>query len=339
MRDVRKILEWAVKSNASDLHLTVGLPPCIRVNGTIQLWSEFQPLTPKDVASIAESMLAFQHLELSGEHGETEFSYGLHDLGRFRCTLYKQRGSYALAIRIISPATRSIEELGLPSIVKSICERKDGLVIVTGPTGSGKSTTLAAIVEEINRTRSGVIITLEDPIEYLHTHKKCIVNQREIGSDTNSFASALRTALRSDPDVILVGEMRDPETMAIALRAAETGHLVLSTLHTRSAASTIDRVIDSFPLEGREQIRVQLASTVEAVIAQKLVPTKDERSRVLATEVLVGTPAVRNIIREGKTHMLNNIIETGSRYGMHTMEADLKRLAQEGLIDLERALV
>lgn len=338
MNKTRKILEWAVSEKASDLHLTVGLPPCIRVNGCVQWSSDVPPLTPDDISSIAEAMLDAEQVNLSREHGEIEFSYGLHDLGRFRCTLYRQRGSCALAIRIISPAPRSMDELGLPKIAKAICGRRDGLILVTGPTGSGKSTTLAAMVEEINNTRCGVIITLEDPIEYLHKHKQCIVNQREIGSDTKSFATALRTALRSDPDVILVGEMRDPETMAIALRAAETGHLVLSTLHTRSAANAIDRIIDSFPLEGRDQVRIQLASTVEAVIAQKLVPTIGGGSRVLSTEVLVGTPAVRNVIREGKTHMLNNIVETGSRSGMHTMEADLKRLAQAGLIEAEEIL-
>ncbi len=338
MINIDTLLKWAVEKRASDLHLTVGTPPSIRVNGRIFKHEGVTALKNEDIESFAKELINDVQYSKLEKNGELDFSYGLARIGRFRCSLYKQRGSLSLAARVVPSEILSASELGLPSVIKTIASLEDGLVLVTGPTGSGKSTTLACILDIINSSRRGVIVTLEDPIEYLHRHNSCIVNQREIGSDSMSFASGLRTALRSDPDVILVGEMRDLETISIALRAAETGHLVLSSLHTRSAAATIDRIIDSFPSQGRQQIRIQLATTIEAVISQRLLLTRDEESRVLATEILMGTPAIRNMIREGKTHTINNAIETGTRYGMHTMESDINRLTKAGIIDRERAI-
>jgi len=256
-------------------------------------------------------------------------------VGRFRCTAFRQRGSYGLAIRLISPQVLPLEELGLPPVVRDLCDRRDGLILVTGPTGSGKSTTLAAMIDVINHQRHGVIITLEDPIEYIHRHAKCIVNQREVGSDTTSYASALKAALRADPDVILVGEMRDLETISTALIAAETGHLVLSTLHTRGGAQTIDRIIDVFPPHQQQQVRVQLAGVLQAVISQQLLRTVDGKRMVPAVEVLIGTTAIRNLIREGKTHQIPAAIETSARFGMQTMESSLEQLVNQGLVDPE----
>ncbi len=247
--------------------------------------------------------------------------------------MYRQRGSISCSVRVINAKVPKLSDLGLPDILADIARKKDGLVLVTGPTGSGKSTTLAAMIDQINQERQGVIITLEDPIEYLHHHRGCIINQREVGTDTLSFASGLRSALRADPDVILVGEMRDLETISTAISAAETGHLVLSTLHTRGAANTIDRIIDAFPPESQQQIRVQLASVVQAVISQQLIPRTDGSGMVAAVEVMLGTPAIRNMIRDSKTHHIQSAIETGTRYGMQTLDAAIDDLIQIGLID------
>ena len=265
--------------------------------------------------------------------GEVDFSYGIHGIGRFRCSVYQQRGTTSAAIRVINTKVRSLDELGLPRIIGEIARKKDGLILVTGPTGSGKSTTLAAMIDLINRERQGVIITLEDPIEYLHHHGSCIIHQREVGSDTKSFASGLRAALRADPDVILVGEMRDLETIATAIRAAETGHLVLSTLHTRGAVATIDRIIDVFPPASQQQIRIQLAGVVEAVISQQLIRRADGKGMVPAVEVMLGTPAVKNMIRDSKTHQITAAIETGARYGMQSLGSSIDQLVKAGLID------
>jgi twitching motility protein PilT len=342
MRDagnLLQLLEIAIDQNASDLHLSPGVPPFLRIYGSLTPISGFAPLRPVLIEELARQITDQEHWHVFEEQGEVDFSYGAPGLGRFRCNLFRQRGSPALAMRVINRTIRSIAELGLPNILQDLCAKRDGLVLVTGPTGSGKSTTLASMIDLINQTRRGVIITLEDPVEYLHSHKNCIVNQREVGTDTSSFASGLRAALRADPDVILVGEMRDLETIATALTAAETGHLVLSTLHTRGAAKTIDRIIDVFPPENQQQIRIQLASVLEAVVSQLLVPRKDGKGMVPAVEVMLGTPAIRNMIREAKTHQIPSMIETGTRFGMQAMDAALDSLAKRGLIDPIHALL
>ena len=330
---ITALVEMAVAQQASDLHLSAGLPPILRVFGSISPIQGYGRLTPRDIEELVFPLLSdHQKAELE-RVGEIDFSHGLKGIGRFRCNLSKQRGSLTLALRVISSTIKSLEDLGLPSILHDIAHLKDGLVLVTGPTGSGKSTTLASMIDIINRERRGVIITLEDPIEFLHQHKNCVVNQREVGSDTRSFASGLRAALRSDPDVILVGEMRDLETISIALTAAETGHLVLSTLHTRGAAKTIDRIIDAFPPESQHQIRVQLSTVLEAVISQQLLPLKNGLGMVPAVEVMLGTPAIRNMIREEKVHQIPSMIETGARFGMQSLKGSMTELAKKGLVD------
>jgi len=276
--------------------------------------------------------MAGEKWELLRERGEIDLAYSLPGVSRFRVNVFHQRGSVGAAIRLIPRNIPDLERLGLPPVVAELAERQHGLVLVTGPTGSGKSTTLAAMVDRINRERSCHIITLEDPIEYLHQHRRSIVNQREVGADTRSFASALRAALRQDPDVILVGEMRDLETIATAITAAETGHLVLATLHTSSAVQSIDRIIDVFPSHQQGQVRIQLADTLEGVITQQLWLRADRTGRVAAVEVLAATPAVKNLIREGKTHQIISSIQTGGRYGMQTMEMALRQLVARGII-------
>jgi len=288
---------------------------------------------PDEIQEMVEPLLtSAQKAELE-ERGQIDFSFGIRGVGRYRCNISKQRGSWALAMRVISSTIKPLEELGLPEILHDLAHLRDGLILVTGPTGSGKSTTLASMIDIINRERRGVIITLEDPIEFLHQHKNCVVNQREVGTDTTSFAEGLRAALRSDPDVILVGEMRDLETISIALTAAETGHLVLSTLHTRGAAKTIDRIIDVFPPESQHQIRVQLSTVLEAVISQQLLPRNFGQGMVPAVEVMIGTPAIRNMIREEKVHQIPSMIETGARFGMQSMKAAVDELVKKGLVD------
>ncbi len=332
--NIQELLEIAVDQGASDLHLSPGIPPYLRIYGSITPLTVFDVLYPNDIANIIKPIISQEQLSLLEEKGEIDFSYGLRGLGRFRCSVYQQRGSLTVAMRVINSNILSFEQLGLPEIITDIARKKDGLVLVTGPTGSGKSTTLAAMIDLINQERQGVIITLEDPIEYLHNHNRCIINQREVGTDTFSFANGLRAALRADPDVILVGEMRDLETISTAISAAETGHLVLSTLHTRGAAKTIDRIIDAFPSSNKQQIRVQLSSVLEAVISQQLIPRKSGKGMVPAVEVMLGTPAIRNMIRENKTHQINSLIETGSRFGMRTLDTALDELIQADLIDI-----
>ncbi|WP_461365764.1 type IV pilus twitching motility protein PilT [Candidatus Darwinibacter acetoxidans] len=342
MRDpgsLLQLLEIAIDQDASDLHLSPGVPPFLRVYGSLTPISGFSPLRPVQIEELARQITDQHYWQIFEARGEVDFSYGAPGLGRFRCSLFRQRGSPAMALRVIKGSIKSISELGLPPVLEDLCTKRDGLVLVTGPTGSGKSTTLAAMIDLINKSRRGVIITLEDPIEYLHSHKNCIVNQREVGTDTDSFASGLRAALRADPDVILVGEMRDLETIATALTAAETGHLVLSTLHTRGAAKTIDRIIDVFPPQNQQQIRIQLASVLEAVISQLLISRKDGKGMVPAVEVMLGTPAIRNMIREAKTHQIPSMIETGTRFGMQTMEAALDSLVRGGLVDPVHAML
>lgn len=332
---LEEILKEAVQKGASDVHLTVGLPPVFRRIGRLEPQRQWPLLTPPITEALARQILEDRWGEFQNRK-ELDLAYSLPGLGRFRVNIFYQRGSVGVAIRLLNTKIPTLEELGLPSVVGELADQSHGLVLVTGPTGSGKSTTLAAMIDRINQRRSCHIITLEDPIEYLHQHKKSIVNQREIGSDSPSFASALRAALRQDPDVILVGEMRDLETMATAITAAETGHLVLTTLHTSSAVQSIDRIIDVFPPHQQAQVRIQLADTLVGVITQQLLPRADGQGRVVAVEVLIATPAVRNLIREGKTHQIISVMQTGGRFGMQTMEMALTNLAARGIINPER---
>jgi twitching motility protein PilT len=332
------LLKVAAKSGASDLHITVGLPPMLRVTGKLRPIDELKGLTADDTERLVMSMISEDNKQVFGDEGHVDFSLGIPGIGRFRINAYKQRGTCGAAIRLIPFEVPNLRDLGLPQSIETFADKPRGFVVVTGPTGSGKSTTLAALVELINSKRNCHVMTIEDPIEYLHKHNKAIVNQREIGEDAKSFPSALRAALREDPDVILVGEMRDLETMATAITAAETGHLVLATLHTGDAVQTIDRVIDVFPEYQQRQVRVQLAGTLEAVIAQQLIPRKDKSGRVPAVEIMVGTPAVKSLIREGKTHQLRSLIQTGARFGMQTMEQSLRYWVEQGVVSEEDAL-
>ncbi|MCC5431954.1 type IV pilus twitching motility protein PilT [Clostridium perfringens] len=335
MQSLAELLELTVKEGASDLHLTVGISPIIKVNGKL-VRLEHEILRPEDTEAYAKEILqdAYEKYDAIGEY---DTSYSIHGKGRFRVNIYKQRNSTALAIRVISLDMPTLDSLGYPETLKDICNLKRGLVLVTGPTGSGKSTTLAALINEINSNRESHIITIEDPIEFLHKHNKSIVNQREIGKDTLSYERALKAALREDPDVILIGEMRDLETISTAITAAETGHLVFSTLHTIGAAKTIDRIVDVFPPHQQEQIKIQLASVLQTIISQQLVETID-RERTASLEIMVATPAIKNLIREGKTHQIESSIQTGSKYGMRTMDMELANLYREGIITQETAM-
>ncbi|MCQ2536873.1 MAG: type IV pilus twitching motility protein PilT [Lachnospiraceae bacterium] len=336
---VDELLVKAAELHASDLHLTVGVPPKVRIFGDLKSIDDSYPiLKPDDLREMVYSILPEKLKVTFEEDGEVDFSYSIPRQGRFRVNAYTQRGSYAMTIRLISEEIPKPEELGIPRSVEELIDKKRGLVIVTGPTGSGKSTTLASLIEMIDEKYEYNIITLEDPIEYLHKHKKSIVNQREIGTDSKSYAKALRAALREDPDVILVGEMRDLDTISIAITAAETGHLVFSTLHTIGAACTIDRIIDVFPPYQQNQIRSQLALVLEGVISQQLVPTHDGKGRKAAFEVMLGTPAIRNLIREGKTHMIGGVIQTSKKQGMKTMDDSIYELYINRFIDKDQAL-
>ncbi|MGB9679468.1 MAG: type IV pilus twitching motility protein PilT [Thermoanaerobacteraceae bacterium] len=334
---ISELLNLVVEKKASDLHITVGVPPVLRINGYLQKIDD-KPLNPSQTEEFAKDILSSEQIEKLKENGDIDLSYSVKGLGRFRINIYKQRGTYSLAIRSVALNIPTIEELGLPNLLKDLSKKTRGLILVTGPTGSGKSTTLASIVDIINSERTCHILTLEDPIEYLHKHKKSIVNQREIGHDAVSYASALRAALREDPDVILVGEMRDLETIQIAITAAETGHLVLSTLHTIGAAKTIDRIIDVFPPHQQQQIKIQLSNVLEGIISQQLIPKKDNSGRVVAVELMIATPAIRNLIREGKTFQIQSAIQTGNKFGMITMDMSLSMLLKRGLISMEDAL-
>ncbi|MBO7358174.1 MAG: type IV pilus twitching motility protein PilT [Lachnospiraceae bacterium] len=337
MKSLAEILTQAKIAGASDVHFTVGLPPKMRVNGDL-INMEGDKLLPPDTAALVEEVMNDKQKEIFAERGEYDMSFSIRDLGRYRVNVYHQRGSVAMAFRLVGTVVPSPEELGLPESVIELSQRKRGLVLVTGPTGSGKSTTLAAIIDRVNNTRDAHVITLEDPIEYLHQHKLSMVNQREIGIDSNSYASALRAALREDPDVILVGEMRDLETISVAITAAETGHLVLSTLHTIGAASTVDRIIDVFPPHQQQQIRIQLSNVLEAVISQQLIPTSDGRGRVAAFEIMHANHAVRNLIREGKSHQLTSIMQTNRKLGMMTMDEAITQLYYSGKISRDEAI-
>lgn len=335
---MEQLLYQAVQSNASDLHITVGVPPIFRVNGKL-IRTDHKLLTVQDTEELFLAITTPEQQVHFKNHGEIDFSFAITGLSRFRANAFRQRGSIAMVIRVVNENVPTLEELGHPSVLKNLASQPRGLVLVTGPTGSGKSTTLAAMINLINKERSCHILTLEDPIEYLHRHNKSIVNQREIHSDTESFTIALRAALREDPDVILVGEMRDPETIATAITAAETGHLVFATLHTGSAAQTIDRIIDAFPSHQQQQIRIQLSVTLQGIIAQQLLPRIDQTGRVAALEILIATPAIRNIIREGKTHQLTSVIQTGAKFGMQPMDIALRDLYRRGVVSYDEAMM
>lgn len=335
--NIFRLLEIAVELGASDIHITVDSPPIARIKGSFIKLRE-ESLTPEDTEEMVRDITGEKNFRRLEEHGEVDLSVSLPTKERFRVNAYRQRGNYAIAIRTITSQIPSFKALGLPNIISTFAEKHKGLVLVTGPTGSGKSTTLASLIDIINSNQERHIITLEDPIEYVHQHKKGIVNQREVGNDTNSFHSALRAALRQDPDVILVGEMRDPETVSIALTAAETGHLVFSTLHTVGAAKTIDRIVDMFTSEQQQQIRTQLSTVCEGVISQQLIQTIDGRNRVAALEVMIATPAIRNLIRENKTYQIQNIIQTSSKLGMQSMDQELVNLYRQGRISRESVL-
>lgn len=337
MPTIEEMLRAAKEAGASDLHITVGVPPKIRVNGQL-ITMDYGKMLPGDTNALLDQIMNEKQRAKFEEAGEHDMSFSIPNLGRYRVNAYKQRGSVAIALRLVGTQVPSAESLGIPPSVIDLYQRKRGLVLVTGPTGSGKSTTLAAIIDKINNNREAHVITLEDPIEYLHQHKLSMVNQREIGLDSQSYASALRAALREDPDVILVGEMRDFETISVAITAAETGHLVLSTLHTIGAASTVDRVIDVFPPHQQQQVRVQFANVLEAVISQQLIPNADGTGRVAAFEVLHANHAVRNLIREGKSHQLMTVMQTNRKLGMIAMDEAIMQLYREQKITKEQAI-
>ncbi len=334
---IEEVLKRASEEGASDVHFTAGLPPKMRLNGSL-VSMPYESLTGEDTMAAAKEIMSQEQFDHFMEKGEYDMSLSLKEAGRYRVNVFRQQGAAALAFRLVRSEIPSPEELGIPSSVIDLYNRKRGLILVTGPTGSGKSTTLASIIHKVNLCRDAHIITLEDPIEYVHTHKMSMVNQREIGSDTQSYANGLKAALREDPDVILVGEMRDYETISVAVTAAETGHLVLSTLHTIGAASTVDRIIDVFPPHQQQQIRVQLANVLEGIISQQLIPKADGRGRVGAFEVLHVNLAVRNLIREGKTHQLPSIMQTGRRQGMMTMDEAIIQLVRDRKITPQMAL-
>jgi len=330
--DFADLLKEVVARNASDLHLSVGAHPVLRIRGRLMSLNEYPVLSSTMTREIVYSILSNDQRQKLETDWQIDFAYSVPGYGRFRVNAYYQRGSVGAAFRLIPFGLASIDELGLPPVIHEFARKPRGFILVTGPTGSGKSTTLAAIIDEINETREEHILTIEDPIEFLHSHKRCLVNQRELGSDAQSFAAALRAALRQDPDVILVGEMRDLETISTALTAAETGHLVFATLHTQDTAQTVDRIIDVFPPHQQGQVRAQLSVALQGIVTQQLLPTADGSGRVVACEVLVPTPAVRNLIREGKTHQIYSVLQTSSNVGMQTMDAALAKLVREGKI-------
>ena len=336
MVNLRELLEEMVKMNASDLHLTVGSPPAVRVDGKLQRL-KYDFLTSEQTKKLAYSMLNEKQKLKFEQNSELDFSFGIEQMSRFRCNMFVQRGNIAVVLRQIPYKIKSFEELGLPKVVAEFSKLPRGLVLVTGPTGSGKSTSLAAIIDKVNKERPVHIITVEDPIEYLHRHQLALVNQREVYSDTTSFSSALKYALREDPDVVLVGEMRDLETIESALKISETGHLAFATLHTNSCAESINRIVDVFPTNQQEQIRVTLSFTLQAVVSQTLIP-KIGGGRVMALEVMVATPAIRAIIREDKIHQIYSMIQSGQKYGMKTMNQSLAELYNTGKITINDAM-
>jgi twitching motility protein PilT len=336
LKTLNELLKIALEKKASDLHLTVGVQPVIRVNGELEVIDE-EKLLPSSTKNYAKELLQDRFNDYEKE-GEMDSSFSASGIGRFRVNIYKQRGSDAIAIRNVGVKVPALKDLNFPKVINQLIDEKRGLILVTGPTGSGKSTSLAAMINEINSNRKVHIITLEDPIEYMHKHNKSIINQREIGRDSKTYASALRAILREDPDVILIGEMRDLETISIAITAAETGHLVFSTLHTIGAAKTIDRIIDVFPPFQQQQIKIQLAAVLRGIVSQQLIPTEDGTGRVAALEIMMNTPAIQNLIREGKTHQLQSHIQTGNKYGMRTMDMALVELYKNKTVSYESVM-
>jgi twitching motility protein PilT len=332
------LLERMVARNASDLHVTVGTPPAMRVHGVLERYADIPALTPEDTHQLLYRILSTEQQKLLEINRQIDLAHSIPGLARFRVNVFFQRGTLGAAFRLIPAEIKTLEELGIPTALHSLTEKPRGLVLVTGPTGSGKSTTLAALIDEINRKRSEHILTIEDPVEFVHRHKHCIVNQREIGPDAPSFSEALRAALREDPDVILLGEMRDLETISTAITAAETGHLVFATLHTQSAPSTVDRIIDAFPAAQQEQVRVQLAVTLQGICTQALLPTSGGDGRVPALEILFPDDAVRNLIRQGKVEQVYSVMQTGTSKGMQTMEQALADLVLRKVVTLDDAL-
>jgi twitching motility protein PilT len=335
---LNELLILLLDRGGSDLHITTGAKPTIRHNGALHPLDEYPEMTPPTIQRMLYAILTQKQREQFEEVWELDFSHAVPGRARYRVNIYRQRDALGAAFRIIPFEIKSLESLGIPQTVANFSQMPRGFVLVTGPTGSGKSTTLAAMVDLANRTRSDHIMTVEDPIEFLHTHKRCLVNQREVGEDTHSFSNALKHVLRQDPDIILVGEMRDLETISVALTAAETGHLVFATLHTSDAAQTIDRVIDVFPPHQQQQVRAQLAGALQGVVCQALCKTKDGKGRVAAVEVMMATPAIRNLIREGKTHQIHSSLQAGSQHGMQTMDQHLAELVREGRISYDHAV-
>jgi twitching motility protein PilT len=336
--DFAEVLTRMAADRASDVHLSPGFRPAIRVRGRIVPLEEYEPLTPQETRDTVYSLLNDDQRKRFESHKQLDLAYAVPGVARFRVNCFFQRGAISAAFRRIPHEIPRLDELGLPRILEDLTRKPRGLVLVTGPTGSGKSTSLAAMLDIINEERDEHMLTIEDPIEFLHNHKRCIVNQREIGADAMDFASALKSALREDPDVILVGEMRDLETMSTALTAAETGHLVFATLHTQSTAQTVDRIIDIFPAEQQAQVRMQLSIGLQGIVTQQLLPTADGAGRAVACEVLIPTPAVRNLIREGKTHQIYSAIQTSGSIGMQTMDAHLAQLVRLGKVSRQLAL-
>ena len=331
------LLKLTVEKGASDLHIAVGVPPILRIDGQL-ISTNYERLTPQYTQRLCYDILTDEQIQRFESTFELDLSYSLAKISRFRVNVYKDKGTVAAAFRVIPARIPALRELGLPAILEDLARKPRGLILVTGPTGSGKSTTLAAMVNQINSERSVHIITIEDPIEYLHTHKFSIVNQRELGADTKSFGNALRSALREDPDVILVGEMRDLDTISTAITCAETGHLVLATLHTNNAPQTVDRIVDVFPPEQQEQIRFMLSNNLEAVVCQQLLPRAGMPGRVCAMEVMIASSAIRNLIREAKAHQITSALQTSANLGMQTMDQSLRDLYQKGLISYDEAL-
>ncbi len=336
--DIIELLAFAKRNGASDLHLSAGTPPMMRVHGEMRRL-KIPNLTKDDIHYMIYDIMADEQKKRFEENKEIDFSQDIGNIARFRVNIFFQRNGEAAVFRAIPTKVLTFEELNLPDVLKTLCDKEKGLILVTGPTGSGKSTTLAAMIDYINKNRHGHIITIEDPVEFVHQSKLCMVNQREVGPDTHSFANALRSALREDPDVILVGEMRDLETISLAITAAETGHLVFGTLHTSSAAKTVDRIIDVFPTNQQAQIRAMFAESIEGVIAQKLLPRIDGKGRAAALEIMLASTAIRNLIREGKTFQIPSVIQTGTGMGMQSLDMALRDLVKAGIVDKKVAVM
>lgn len=335
--DISELLIFVQKENASDLHLSAGESPMVRIHGEMKR-IEMPPISKENLHMMLYDILSDQQRKRFEEMHELDFSIDLKGIARFRVNAFRQARGEGVVFRVIPSKILTIEQLGLPKSLREVTKNERGLVLVTGPTGSGKSTTLAAMIDIINNSLNGHIITIEDPIEFVHECKKCLINQRELGSHTHSFANALRSALREDPDIILVGEMRDLETISLALTAAETGHLVFSTVHTSGASKTVDRIIDVFPAAQQDQVRAQFAESIQAIVSQVLLKRRDGRGLVPALEIMIGTPAVRNLIREGKVAQLPSTIQTGQKFGMITLDQSLKELVSKGIVDKEQCL-